>query len=947
MVIFESKLCIPNYSPYLIRNRLFSFLDDHLDRSLICLTSDGGYGKTTLISSFIKERKIPSIWYQLSPQDRSAHTFLAYMKTAISRELPPEKIVFESQAEILEPELFEQEVDKVIAFLSTWPTRLLIILDNYQSIHQSEEVEEILTKMIFLASPFITFIITSRLRPNLQLVKLKLQNRLAELKTKDLIFTKDEILQFFVDLHQLTIQDQEVDLIFHKTEGWIASLQLLQDLIKDMPDADRSSFWDKFSGTPDIYDYLGTEILVSESEEVQSFLYKTCLLSDLNANIINKYLGIKNAEGILDYLLKNHLFIYKTELGIFKYHILFRSFLYKELSKRYTKDEINDYHRKLFSVYEETSDLFNAFAHSVAGNDFLVAAELMRTMKELYPPSHFMVLIDGWLENISPELSSANVSLFIIRCIPLEIVKDLIAMLEVNIKNMNEKTSQCLLTHLKHQLAAMYFYSGDIHKANQLCSESLAGSKKMKDQELISINLSLQSLIYSYMEKYDEALLSAQESLSYPDPNGNFHPHHLALWILAEIKLEQNDLWKAESLLKETLKLSEQRYDSSIIYPYCSLGKLYRLMGRYDEALHWIKKAEELTLKFNVGYDLGWINKELASTYFDMKHWEETEYHLSAASNYLTHAVYLKAKVKQMQIHLWREQGKSQLAAETQQELDDICREMNYDWLAPNHMEPQPEKLLIQANASTATKLSISTLGNFTIKYRDQIITLKRKSSLRLLQYLIAHRESRLIKESIIDEIFPEGSLKAVNSQFYVALSYLRKTLEPDLKSGRDSLFIQQSGEQYFLCRKHLHLDIDEFTQLIQKKGKSASSDRISNLKRAEALYQGDYFEEYPYIPSLELERERLRMLYLSAMQELAYYHWENSDYESGMEYYERMLKKEPYQESIYEDYIKRLLGANLILHAKKVSELYLKYIEKELGIPVQNKLHAIFNQYS
>ncbi len=57
MIILESKLRVPNYSLYLVRNRLFSFIENHLDRSLICLTSDGGYGKTTLISSFVKEKK--------------------------------------------------------------------------------------------------------------------------------------------------------------------------------------------------------------------------------------------------------------------------------------------------------------------------------------------------------------------------------------------------------------------------------------------------------------------------------------------------------------------------------------------------------------------------------------------------------------------------------------------------------------------------------------------------------------------------------------------------------------------------------------------------------------------------------------------------------------------------------------------------------------------------
>jgi LuxR family maltose regulon positive regulatory protein len=867
------------------------------------------------------------------------------MKTAIFRKISGDKMIYDLQQEITDPEMFEQEVDKMIAILSTWPTRLIIVLDNYQSIDQSVEVERILTKMLSHASPLVTFIITSRIRPRLQLVKLKLQNKLAELERKDLAFTKEEILDFFVNLHHLTLQEHEAELILNKTEGWVASLQLLQYLIKDMNDTDRAPFWLKFSGTPDIYDYLGTEILASQSVEIQNFLYKTSLLTDLNSNVINKFLEIDHSDEILEHLLKSHLFIYKTSLGTIKYHKLFRSFLYKELSKRYNKNEINNYHKQLSNIYKQQADLFNAFAHSVAGSDFLVAAELMKNMKERYDPSQFMVLIDGLLENISPELSSASISLFIARCIPLEIIKELIPPLEINIKNIKEKNNQISVMHLQHQLAALYFYSGEINKSEQLCTDSLNGSIEMKDQEMISINLSLKALICWYMRKYEEAVQFAQKSLSYPDPFGNFHPHHIALWILAEINLEQNHLWKAESLLKETLNLSEQRFDCSIIYPYCSMGKYYRLMGKHQEAFDWIRKAEKLALKFNLGYDLGWIYMELAQTYMETEQWQEADFNLTKSSEYLTHSIYLKSKVKQLQINLWHKMGKAKMASDSQKELDNIIQEKNYYWF-PQTNKYEPQSSLIIREKNTA-KLSIRVLGKFEITCGDKLITLKRKSSLRLLQYFITNKNSKLMKESFIDEIFPEGSFESINSQFYVALSSLRKSLEPDLKSGRDSLFIKQSGEYYTFCLDHIYLDIDEFTQLIQKKEDVSYPEHIQNLKKAELLYRGDYFEEYPYVHFLELERERFRMLYLNILQELAHCYWQNSDFERGMEYFERMIGKDPYRESIYEDYIKRLLEANLFLRAKKVSEMYQKFIEKELGTPVQDKLQIMFKNFS
>jgi LuxR family maltose regulon positive regulatory protein len=917
---------------------LFSFIENHLDRSLICLTSDGGYGKTTLISSFVREKHIPAIWYQLSHQDRNPHTFLSYLKTAISRKISGEHIVYHVQ-----PELIDEELDKIVAILSTWPTRLIIVLDNYQSVHQCTEVEEMLTKMISYSSPFVTFIITSRIRPNLHLVNLKLQNRLAELKTKDLTFTKEEISQFFAELHHLTLHEQEIDLIYNKTEGWVTSLQFLQDLIKDMSDRDRASFWLKFNGTPDIHDYLGAEILSSQSEEIRSFLYKTCLLTELNSNVINKYLDIKNADEILEHLLKNHLFIYRTNLGTIKYHNLFRSYLYKELSKRYSKAEIDDFHKKLSQIYEQKSDFINAFAHSVVGNHFLFAAELMKTMKERYNRQQFLTLIERLSEHISPDLSSGSISIFLFRCIPLDIIKDLIILLEIKFKSVKETINPALLIHFQHQLAAMYFFIGEMDKAEQMCSDSLSESVKIKDQELISKNLSLQSLIYWKKGLYKEAIKFAQESLSYQGPYSNIHPH--TLWVLAEIYLEQNELLKAESLIKETLILSEQRYDWSIIYPYVSFGKYYRLKGQHEEALAWIKKAEDIAVKYNLGYDLGRIYMEMALAFLGMEQWEEAEQYLSKSGGYLIHSHYLTCEVKQLQIKLWNQLGKHQLAIEAQKELETICKEKNYYWLVPKTKPEAHSPLLIREQH--AAKLSLHVLGDFDIQYEGRTITLKRKSSLRLLQYFISHRDSKLTKDSIIEELFPDGSMESGSNQFYVALSYLRKALEPHLKSGRDSLFIKQSGEHYTLCLDHIYLDIHEFAQLIQKTGETSTSDRIAKLKKAEELYRGDYFEGYPYVGFLELEREKFRILYINLLQELACYYWDQHDYQQGIHYFEKILKKEPYEESVYMEYIQRLLEANLFLQAKKVSDMCQKCIEKELGVPVQAKLRNLFNRYT
>lgn len=139
----------------------------------------------------------------------------------------------------------------------------------------------------------------------------------------------------------------------------------------------------------------------------------------------------------------------------------------------------------------------------------------------------------------------------------------------------------------------------------------------------------------------------------------------------------------------------------------------------------------------------------------------------------------------------------------------------------------------------------------------------------------------------------------------------------------------------------------DEFTQLVEQRNVFTENDRLKQLKRAEALYQGDFFEGYPYHDFLEEERHKLRSLFLSILQELADFHWKNGEFKAGIEYYEKLIKKDPYNETIYVEYMERLLIKNFPLQAKKVSEQYINFIENELGIPVGEKVQSLFRKYT
>ena len=51
------------------RPRLFEHISGGLDNPLILVTAPAGYGKTTLLSSWLRQARIPSAWISLDEND--------------------------------------------------------------------------------------------------------------------------------------------------------------------------------------------------------------------------------------------------------------------------------------------------------------------------------------------------------------------------------------------------------------------------------------------------------------------------------------------------------------------------------------------------------------------------------------------------------------------------------------------------------------------------------------------------------------------------------------------------------------------------------------------------------------------------------------------------------------------------------------------------------------
>lgn len=931
MDIDKNKLQLPDYSPSLKRTRLFDELDQHTNVSLVLITGDSGYGKTVLISSYIREKNIPAIWYQLGSSDRYAHIFLSYIKTGIYQ-----KLEIDHSPQIIEAEDTEAELASVISILRERKESLLLVFDDYHLVDSSPELQPIINELIH-SSPSVAIIIISRNVPRLPITKLKVERKYKELTTADLAFTLEETNRFFNKVNNLELEDQEIQIIHERTEGWIASYQLILGVITKMNSKERLSIWSTFSYVQDIYDYLSVEVVQAQPEEVKSFLYKTSLLSELDPSIIDEFLGIDYSEMILNRLINQHLFVYKDQQGIIRYHRLFRQYLYQKYKNK-IKNKYMEEHLRLGSIYEKRYQLINAFAHYTIGKDYLKATKIMDLIGDLYNPVESMLFLNGWLEEISTDDSFAYNTLFLIRCVPLATLKELTTLFEEKISLLKKDKNELLLCNLQHRLATIYLMRGDIVNAKQLFNESLKGSTRFQNHAMSALNLTLMAEIYNYLGAVNKAIEHVRRAIFICNQYEIKHTLIQALDVIATIYLDEEKVDKAAPYIQLALNIAKDHDKSSLTFIYTTMGRLYSVKNEDAKAIEWGEKAVNLAGSFNNDFDIGWSNHELGKSYLKSKKYKEAKSCFDQAFQAFSLFTHYQCMVGISIYQLLTFSGNEAEAKKTYKEIRSTCEKYNFYWLL-DKLEPK-EKAVISAKSKP---LEIQTLGTFKIYYKEKPIIIKRQSSLRLLQYFITHRNKKIEKDIIIDTVFPDGLHHNIENHFNVSLSVLRKTLEPDLKSGVHSSFIKRFGNQYLFDTSDIDLDIEKFIDLT----KDESERDITSLEQAVKLYHGDYFEEYPYEMMLENERYRIRHLFVKASQTLAQHYFQEHHYQKSFEHYEKILNKDPYQEDIYFEYLEMLLEKNFVSKANKVAKDTEQFFADEMGISVNDQISHIFSKYS
>ena len=169
--------------------------------------------------------------------------------------------------------------------------------------------------------------------------------------------------------------------------------------------------------------------------------------------------------------------------------------------------------------------------------------------------------------------------------------------------------------------------------------------------------------------------------------------------------------------------------------------------------------------------------------------------------------------------------------------------------------------------------LWVRTLGPFSVWRGNTWVTpqdWQRDKARQLFQLLVTFRGQWLLRDQIVDLLWPDLPADTAVRDFKVALNALNRALQPERGRTDQPFFIVRNENFYGLNpAASIRVDADEFERLIPPVDcQGAVLER--QIRRALAWYEEDYLPECRYEDWAQGERERLRQIYLTAAGRLA-----------------------------------------------------------------------------
>ncbi len=380
--LLTTKFYIPPPGENLVlRQRLMQRLSDS-SCILTLLSAPPGFGKTTILSTWLATLPNTPAWVSLDEDDNQPVHFWSYLIGALEKaagetgRFMDERTLLEAE-QAARPQVLLTGLINKIAGVSR---PLLLILDDYHHI-STQSIHDSVSYLLDHMPANLRMVIATRTDPPLPLGRWRARGQLTEIRAAELRFSADEVRAFLssMDLH---LPPDLLAALEERTEGWAAGLQLAALSLQHRDPESAARFIAGFSGRHHfVLDYLTDEVLHRQPQEIQDFLLQTALLEQISAPLCDTLLAdqlAQPAQRMLETLEHANLFLVPLDdEGVwFRYHHLFADLLRARLNEIYPQ-RVPELHRRAAQWYALHGLYPRAVHHAFAAKDYSLAAGII------------------------------------------------------------------------------------------------------------------------------------------------------------------------------------------------------------------------------------------------------------------------------------------------------------------------------------------------------------------------------------------------------------------------------------------------------------------------------------------------------------------------------------------------------------------------------------------
>lgn len=376
----------------IVRGRLARRLESR--KRLTLLTAPAGYGKTTALAQWAGSR---AVWIAMPLDGCHPRRLCDLLLEGLGGVLPaPTRDAARAIAD--EDSGMPGSAVRLVAealLRDPTPGELVLVLDDYHRVNHPGTHQLVLALLEILPA-HVRVVVSSRTEPPLRLGRRRAAGTVTEIGPDELRFDRDETARWLNERLGLALDDEQLQAIEDRVDGWPAGLSLIAASLPGRPDPDAfRQALDRASD--DIAQFFDEEVLQDVSPNLDAFLRRTSILERLSGSLCAAVLDDPGARQTLDAVRRQNLFVspvesrrrdqpigqaearYRGEAPPARYQRAFAESMYRRL-QREEPELVPELHLRAAEWYAAHDCPRQAFRHALGAGDGARAAELLMSV---------------------------------------------------------------------------------------------------------------------------------------------------------------------------------------------------------------------------------------------------------------------------------------------------------------------------------------------------------------------------------------------------------------------------------------------------------------------------------------------------------------------------------------------------------------------------------------